>query len=243
MFAKRVTLTRVTHFTHYPIYNFSIYWLFLSIICIGLHSVVDILVELELMCPGFDSRESHEFFFMIFYFFFMFFFFLVIIITVQNLQIRHNCLYSDSPTLFPLMIPRPPAPSALWFFFEMVENSSIGIAGHRPLAGWPVTGISYTTENHSGIQMHLNLYFCSLKCPSHKINFLLLKSSWSETYFRNSERKSLTVMQYKLGFAALCLLRFPGLPVHLRLAVVEGKKYRWILEDLQYRTTRLTIWS
>ena len=46
VFAQRITLTlvRVTHFTHYPIYSFSIYWLFLSVICIGYHSVMDILV-------------------------------------------------------------------------------------------------------------------------------------------------------------------------------------------------------
>ena len=64
VFAQRVTLTlvRVTYFTHYPIYNFSIYLLFLSVICIGLHSVVDILVDFETMYPGFESRESHEFF-------------------------------------------------------------------------------------------------------------------------------------------------------------------------------------
>ena len=33
VFAQRVTLTlvRVTHFNHYPIYNFSIYLLFLSV--------------------------------------------------------------------------------------------------------------------------------------------------------------------------------------------------------------------
>ena len=59
VFAQHVTLTgvRVTHFTHYPIYNFSIYWLFLSQNCIGLHSVVDILVDFQPMYPGFDSRE------------------------------------------------------------------------------------------------------------------------------------------------------------------------------------------
>ena len=45
---------------HY--YNFSIYWVFLSVICVGLHSVLDILVDFEPMCPGFESRESHDFF-------------------------------------------------------------------------------------------------------------------------------------------------------------------------------------
>ena len=73
MFARRVilTLVRVTHFTHYPIYNLSIYWLFLSAICIDLHSVVDILVDFEPMYPGFESRESYDFFFHFFYVFFL----------------------------------------------------------------------------------------------------------------------------------------------------------------------------
>ena len=73
---------RVTHFTLYRIYNFSIlllyYYisgLFLSTKYIGLHSVVDILVDFEPMYPGFKSRESHEFFFLLLFFlkFFMFF--------------------------------------------------------------------------------------------------------------------------------------------------------------------------
>ena len=41
-------------------------------------------------------------------------FFFVIIITVQ---IQHYCLYSDSPTLLPLLKPRPPAPAALRLYF------------------------------------------------------------------------------------------------------------------------------
>ena len=40
-------------------------------------------------------------------------YFLAIFITVQ---IQHYCLYSDLPTLLPLMMPRPPVPSALLFF-------------------------------------------------------------------------------------------------------------------------------
>ena len=77
VFAQRVTLTlvRVTHFTHSPIHNFSIHWLFLSVICSGRHSVVDILV---FRVSGFESRESHDFFFLLFIYFFF-----VIIITVQ----------------------------------------------------------------------------------------------------------------------------------------------------------------
>ena len=77
---------------------------------IDLHGVVDVLVDFEPMWPGFESRESHDFFLLFFYLFFMFF---VIIITVKNLQIQHYCLYSVSPTLLLLMMPRPPAPSAL----------------------------------------------------------------------------------------------------------------------------------
>ena len=52
---------------------------------IDLHGVVDVLVDFEPMCPGSESRESHDFFFFfifLFIYFFMFFFF-VIIITVQ----------------------------------------------------------------------------------------------------------------------------------------------------------------
>ena len=58
LFTQRVTLTlvRVTYFTHYTIYNFSIYLLFLSVICVGLHSVVDIF---EPMYSGFESLETH----------------------------------------------------------------------------------------------------------------------------------------------------------------------------------------
>ena len=45
-----------------------------------------------------------------FFFFFFFFLFFVIIITEQ---IQLYCLYSDAPTVLPLMMPRPPAPAAL----------------------------------------------------------------------------------------------------------------------------------
>ena len=105
VFAQRVTLTlvRITHFTHYPIYNFSIYRLFLSVICIGLHSVVDILVDFEPMYPGFENGNG-----MIFLcFFFCHYYY------SANLQMQHYCLNSVSPTLLLLMMPRPPAPSAL----------------------------------------------------------------------------------------------------------------------------------
>ena len=61
------------------------------------------------MRPGFKTRERHDFFFLFFYLF-IFYDFFVIIITVQ---IQHYCLYSVSPTLLLLMMPRPSAPSAL----------------------------------------------------------------------------------------------------------------------------------
>ena len=88
VFAERVTLTlvRVTYFTHFPIYNLSIYLLFLSVICIGLHSVMDILVDFEPMYPGFESRELHDFFI---YFFMLF---LVIFITEQFANSTHDLL-------------------------------------------------------------------------------------------------------------------------------------------------------
>ena len=47
---------QVTHFTHSPIYNFSMYELFLSIKFIDLHRVVDTLVDFEAIYPGFESR-------------------------------------------------------------------------------------------------------------------------------------------------------------------------------------------
>ena len=67
-------------FTFYPLsyYNFSIYWLFLSVICIGLHSVVDILVDLNPCVPVSNLGNR-----MIFFYLFIFYVFCVIIITVQ----------------------------------------------------------------------------------------------------------------------------------------------------------------
>ena len=78
-------------------------WLFLSVNSIGLRSVVDTSVNFEPIYPGFESDNC-----IIFFMFVSFFF--VIIITVQ---IQHYCLYSDSASLLPLMMGRPPAPSAL----------------------------------------------------------------------------------------------------------------------------------
>ena len=41
----------------YSIYNFGMYWLFLSENCINLHSVVDTLVDFESnIYPGVESR-------------------------------------------------------------------------------------------------------------------------------------------------------------------------------------------
>ena len=69
VFAQRVTLTllRVSHFTHYPIITLAYIDYVLSVICMSLHSVVDILVDFEPMCPGFASRVSHDFFFHLFF--------------------------------------------------------------------------------------------------------------------------------------------------------------------------------
>ena len=101
VFALRVTLTlvRVTHFTHYSIYNFSIYLLFLSVICIGLHSVVDIMVDFEIVYPGFESRESHVF--LIFFCLFFFMLFLFVCLFVFFLSLLLQCKFAIS-TLLPL---------------------------------------------------------------------------------------------------------------------------------------------
>ena len=72
-------------------------------------------VNFESMCPGFESWEAHEFFF--FFFFFLIFFYVFFFCHYNysaNLHIQHDCLYSVSPTFFlPLMMSRPPTPSAL----------------------------------------------------------------------------------------------------------------------------------
>ena len=65
------------------------------------------------MGPGFESRKSHDFSFFFFYLFFFLCFFFGHYYYSANLQIQHYCLYSVSPTLLLLMMPRPPAPSAL----------------------------------------------------------------------------------------------------------------------------------
>ena len=90
---------------------------------IGLHGVMDVIGDFEPMCPGFESRAWHDFFFFFFFFgfFLCFYFFFFVFFFVffchyyysANWQIQHYCLYSVSPTLLLLMMPRPPAPSAL----------------------------------------------------------------------------------------------------------------------------------
>ena len=70
-------------------------------------------MDFEPIYSGFESRESHDFFI---YFFYVFF---GIIVKVQICK----CLYSDSPTLLPLMMPRPPAPSA----FDIIWAVSLTI--------------------------------------------------------------------------------------------------------------------
>ena len=57
-------------------------------------------MDFEPMHPGFESRSLHDFF-MIFF------------LSIVTVQIQHHCLYSDSPSLLSLVMPRPPAPSAL----------------------------------------------------------------------------------------------------------------------------------
>ena len=42
---------------------------------IGLHGVVDVLVDFEPMCPGLESLESYDFFFFFFFDFFIYLFF------------------------------------------------------------------------------------------------------------------------------------------------------------------------
>ena len=76
---------------------------------------MDVFGDFEPMCPGFESRVSHDFFFF-FFDFLMYLFFLSFFCHYYysaNWQIQHYCLYSVSPTLLLLMMPRPPAPSAL----------------------------------------------------------------------------------------------------------------------------------
>ena len=87
-------------------------------------------MDFEPICPGFQSRESHDFFFLIFLFIFFlcffFFFFFCHYYYSANLQIQHSCLYSVSPTILLLMMPRPPAPSALLFLNPTMRDEVMG---------------------------------------------------------------------------------------------------------------------
>ena len=111
-------MTYVREVTILTIITLGYIGLFLSVIRIGLHGVVDLVVEFESMRPGFETWVLHDFFFFFFFFFllFLFIYFLCYFCHYYysaNLQIQHYCLYSVSPTLLLLMMPRPPAPSAL----------------------------------------------------------------------------------------------------------------------------------
>ena len=76
---------------------------------------------LNLCVAGSNFGNHMDFFFSFFFFFFCFDFFIYFFLLCffyhyyysANLQIQHYCLYSVSPTLLLLMMPRPPAPSAL----------------------------------------------------------------------------------------------------------------------------------
>ena len=109
-------MTYVREVTILTIITLGYIGLFLSVIRIGLHGVVDLVVEFESMRPGFETWVLRDFFFFFFFLLFLFIYFLCYFCHYYysaNLQIQHYCLYSVSPTLLLLMMPRPPAPSAL----------------------------------------------------------------------------------------------------------------------------------
>ena len=59
-------------------------------------------MDFEPMCPGFESRKSHDFFFFFYDFFiylFIFVFFCRHYYYSANLQIQHYCFYSVSRSL------------------------------------------------------------------------------------------------------------------------------------------------
>ena len=72
---------------------------------------------LNLCLAGSNLGDAMDFFFFFFFFDFFIYYFLLCFFYhyyySANLQIQHYCLYSVSPTLLLLMMPRPPAPSAL----------------------------------------------------------------------------------------------------------------------------------
>ena len=66
------------------------------------------------MHPGFESRESHNFFYVFFFFFFFVICYSALFFwSFVTVQIQHYCIYSDSSSLLSLVMPRPPAPTAL----------------------------------------------------------------------------------------------------------------------------------
>ena len=73
-----------------------------------LPGVVGVVVDLESMGPGFESRDLHDFFFSCFFLFFG-------VINTTVLICKFNITVSTQFTYFitPYMMPRPPAPSAL----------------------------------------------------------------------------------------------------------------------------------
>ena len=87
-------------------------------------------VDLEPMWPGFESRDSHDFFYYYYlFFFYVFFFFWSLLLQCKFANSTLLSLLSF-PTLLLLMMPRPPAPSALWFtlgpLFKQTTIRTIG---------------------------------------------------------------------------------------------------------------------
>ena len=102
--ATCVCLTRYSYagagyiyFTHYPIYNFSIYLLFLSFHSIGLYSAVDTSMDFVPILPGLEFIFIYVFFFAIL------------------LQFKFNITVSTQILILYYPLYRPAAPSALCY--------------------------------------------------------------------------------------------------------------------------------
>ena len=78
---------------------------------------------MNLCIPG-SNLGKHMIFFYYFFLLFFYVFFFCHYYYSANLQIQHYCLYSDSPTLLPLMMPRPPAPSA-WVRYPVWQHTFV----------------------------------------------------------------------------------------------------------------------
>ena len=78
-------MTYVREVTILTIITLAYIGLFLSVIRIGLHDVVDLVVEFESMRPGFETWVLHDFFFFFFalFIYLSFYAIFLIIITVQ----------------------------------------------------------------------------------------------------------------------------------------------------------------